>query len=310
MRTALVGCTGFVGGNIAASHAFDGLYHSTDVEKAFHAKPELLIYAGLPAAKYLANNDAEGDWRVCENAFSNIQKIAPEQLVLISTVDVYEAPCGVDENTPASLENPEAYGRNRARLEKLVREQYPDALIVRLPGLFGAGLKKNFIYDFLTITPAMLKEEKYTQLSAQSELVKNAYAPAQNGFYKLCAPSAALREWFAGNDFNALSFTDSRSVFQFYDLSRLWRDLSVALAARVPLLNLATEPVSAAELYEMLTHGGVFHNELAAAPAAYDMRTKYAPLFDGEGGYVCNKSEVLDAVRAFVSAARKSEGTI
>ncbi len=185
MKTMLVGSTGFVGGNLAASHAFDGAFHSADIERAFGARPELLVYAGLPAAKYLANTDSAGDLAVVERAFWQMEQIAPRQLVLISTVDVYAVPQGVDECTPADAENPAAYGRNRARLERLVREAYPEALIVRLPGLFGRGLKKNFLYDLLTITPAMLKEEKYEQLAAENSLVRAAYAPARAGFYAL-----------------------------------------------------------------------------------------------------------------------------
>mgnify|MGYP002224763577 CR=1 FL=1 len=58
-----------------------------------------------------------------------------------------------------------AYGRNRLQLERWVREDYPNALIVRLPALYGIGLKKNFLFDLHTITPAMLKPEKYTELA-------------------------------------------------------------------------------------------------------------------------------------------------
>ena len=113
------------------------------------------------------------------------------------------------------LENPQAYGRNRAKLEQLVRTDFPSALIVRLPALYGLGLKKNFLFDLHTITPAMLREDKYRQLSAESPLVRVSYEPSANGFYRLSskADKAALRAFFAANDFNALSFTDSRSRY-------------------------------------------------------------------------------------------------
>lgn len=303
MRLALVGHTGFVGGNLAASHPFDGCYNSKNISEAFGTRPELLVYAGMPAAKYLANTDPDGDWAVAENAFFNMERIAPQKLVLISTVDVYQTPRGCDEDTPADLDNPAAYGRNRARLERRVRERFPDALIVRLPGLFGPGLKKNFLYDLLTVTPAMLKADKYRELAEKSPLVAGSYCDADNGFYKLTAPSAALREWFFHNDFNALSFTDSRASYQFYDLTWLWADLCRALTRDLTVLNLATEPVTAAELYAFLTHSGVFKNELPGAPAAYDMRTRYG----AQDGYLYTKQEVLAAAAAFVAAVRREE---
>ncbi|MEG0768709.1 MAG: sugar nucleotide-binding protein [Ruthenibacterium sp.] len=313
MRTAIVGDTGFVGGNLAQSHAFEGRYNSKNIEQAFGTRPELLVYAGLPAAKYLANTDPAGDESVCKNAMENIRKIDPQRLVLISTVDVYEVPDGVTEDDPASLQNPGAYGRNRAKLEQLVRAAYPDALIVRLPGLFGNGMKKNFLFDFLTVTPAMLKADRYAQLAAHSALVKTAYAPAKNGFYVLTdaaktTDKAALRTFFAASNFNALSFTDSRAMYQFYDLTNLWRDIAWALAANLKLLNLATQPISAGEIYAALTHGGTFQNELPSPPANYDMRTRYDALYHGENGYLYSKEDVLEAICAFVAAARKKEG--
>ena len=69
--------------------------------------------------------------------------------MLISTVDVYRDPVGVDEDSEITFDGLHAYGVNRYRLESFVRQHHPDALIVRLPGLFGPGLKKNVIYDFL-----------------------------------------------------------------------------------------------------------------------------------------------------------------
>ena len=308
MKTMLVGSTGFVGGNLAASHAFDKACHSTDIDGAFGARPELLVYAGLPAAKYLANTDPAGDLAVVERAFWQIGQIAPRRLVLISTVDVYAAPHGVDEETPADMDNPAAYGRNRAQLEDLVQRAYPEALIVRLPGLFGKGLKKNFLYDMLTVTPAMLKTEKYEQLAAQSALVREAYAPARAGFYalrELDAPAACtLRVWFAAQPFNALSFTDSRAEYQFYDLARLWQDLCTALDAGLTLLNLSTQPLSAREIYAYLTNGGQFTNELPGAPVRYDMRSRHAALFGGANGWCYEKQTVLRDLQRFMGEER------
>ena len=307
MKTALVGCTGFVGGNLAARHSFDGLYHSTDVECAFGTSPDLLVYAGMPAAKYLANKDPEQDWQVAENAVRNMERIHPRKLVLISTVDVYAQPNAVDEDTPADCNQQQAYGRNRARLEQCVREQWPDALIVRLPGLFGQGLKKNFIYDFLHRTPAMLKTEKYYELSQKSALVQKGYVPAQNGFYRKTAQGEladALEGWFIQNDFNALCFTDSRADYQFYDLSCLWNDLSKALAEDLTLLNLSTEPVQAAQLYAFLSAGEAFCNECAPTPPRYDMRSRHADLWNGSDGYCYDRETVLRQIAKFVSETR------
>ena len=72
------------------------------------------------------------------------------RFVLISTIDVYPDPSmAVDEDfDPAGHPN-HAYGTNRLALEKWVGLHHPDHLIVRLPALFGPGLKKNALFDLL-----------------------------------------------------------------------------------------------------------------------------------------------------------------
>lgn len=67
---------------------------------------------------------------------------------MISTVDVYPNPKDVDENSLIDTSLQHAYGKHRYELENFVENNF-DSLIVRLPGLFGKGIKKNIIYDFL-----------------------------------------------------------------------------------------------------------------------------------------------------------------
>ena len=299
--TVLVGSTGFVGGNLLAAHPFDAAYHSTDVQNGFGRDNGLVVYAGVPAAMYLANADPAADLAVMAAARENLRRLAPKKVVLISSICVFADSRGkteADEPTPEGLA---PYGANRLQLERWVREDWPDALIVRLPALYGKGLKKNFLYDLHTITPALLRPDKYRQLAAESELVRIGYEDAGNGFYKLSgkADPAALRAWFAAAPFNALAFTDSRSVYQFYDLARLWRDIQTALDADLRVLHLATPPLSAARVYEAFT-GKTFTNHLPGAPFDYDLRTRHAALLGGAGEYLCTEPECLTAVCDFL----------
>ena len=67
---SLVGYTGFVGSNIydCAQGTIDGAYNSKNIEDAYGTKPELLIYAGLRAEKYLANSDPQKDMSLITEA--------------------------------------------------------------------------------------------------------------------------------------------------------------------------------------------------------------------------------------------------
>ena len=302
MTTALVGYTGFVGSNIYAAGKIDAAYNSKNIEDAYGTCPDLLIYAGLRAEKYLANNAPEKDMELIKQAEENIIKINPKKLVLISTIDVFKVPKDVDEDSAIDTEDLHPYGYNRYQLELWVRENYPDALIIRLPGLFGKNIKKNFIYDYINVIPFMLKEGKFEELVAKDPELKKYYQIQDNGFYKVNVSEAEkeeLKKRFRTLGFSALDFTDSRSIYQFYNLARLWDDIQTALKAGITLWHPATEPVSAGEVYEYLT-GEKFENELEGVPADYDYKTLYAGEFNGENNYIENKVEILEEIKRFV----------
>lgn len=299
---ALVGYTGFVGSNLYEAGEFDAVYNSKNIQEAFGTNPDLLVYAGLRAEKYLANNEPKKDLEQIRIAENNILRINPKKLVLISTIDVFKKPSGVDENSVIETDGLHAYGYNRYLLECWVRENYPDALIIRLPGLFGKNIKKNFIYDFINVIPFMLKEDKYLELSQKNPEIMNYYVKQDNGFYKVSVKDEereGLKNMFKESGFSALNFTDSRSRYQFYYLRNLWADINTALKAGIKLWHPATEPVSAEELYKYLT-GEEFVNELDGIPADYDYRTIHDAAFGGSSGYISDKAKVLKDIKRFV----------
>lgn len=299
---ALVGYTGFVGSNLYASGEFDAVYNSKNIKEAYGTTPDLLVYAGLRAEKYLANNAPEQDMELIIQAEKNITKINPQKVVLISTIDVFKVPVKVDETSIIDAVELHAYGYNRYQLELWVRRNYPDALIIRLPGLFGKNLKKNFIYDYINRIPSMLTTEKFKELSSKDSDLKNYYKPQKNGFYTVDVSDndrKKLKNKFAKLGFSALNFTDSRSIYQFYNLERLWKDIQIALDAGIFLWHPAVEPISIGELYLFLS-GKRFVNELPDGPVFYDCQTRYAPLFGGIGKYLCSKKETLKQVKKIV----------
>ena len=302
MKSALVGYTGFVGGNLASSHDFDLLYNSKNIESAYGQKPDLVVYAGVRAEKFLANRNPQGDRATILQAFENLKKISPQEVVLISTIDVYRDPKGKDENSEMESDGLHPYGKNRLELEELVRKEF-DCLIVRLPALFGKGIKKNFIYDALTLVPSMLTEAKYRELSERSELVRDGYHSSVNGFYTLDVPDEnyqrKLKSFFEKNDWNSLFFTDSRNKYQFYDLGNLWNDICIALEHDLEVINLTSEPVSASEVYEYC-FDKPFVNITASEPITYDLRSVHAEVFGGESGYCYTRENVLDDLKRFV----------
>lgn len=303
---SLVGSTGFVGSNLFQEGRFDRAYHSKNIKEAYGTGPELLVYAGLRAEKYLANRAPEQDMESVLQAEKNISEIGPQKLVLISTIDVFKTPRHVDESSLVDTGGLSAYGYNRYQLECWVRRNCPDALIIRLPALFGKNIKKNFIYDFIHVIPFLLPEKTLNRLSQAEPGIEKYYTLQNNGFCRVreLTPGdrCILKEKFRHAGFSALNFTDSRSRYQFYSLERLWDDIQTALQADIRLWHPATEPVSAGELFHYLT-GQDFINRLDGPPADYDCRTIHSEAFGGAGGYISSKADIMADIRRFVKAA-------
>ena len=147
MSDGLIGHTGFVGGNLARQHGFAEFFNSKNIESIAGREFELLVCAGAPAEKWKANREPESDRAAIHRLATCAGKARAKFLILISSVDVYPRPVAVDEDE-FIVPGDSAYGRHRLLLEKYLQDHF-DTLIIRLPGLFGDGLKKNIIYDFL-----------------------------------------------------------------------------------------------------------------------------------------------------------------
>jgi NAD dependent epimerase/dehydratase family len=304
----LIGHTGFVGSNLSNQAQFDGLFNSKNVSKSFGLNPDLLVYSGVRAEKFLANSDPENDFLIIENAINNIKKINPKKIVLISTVDVYPSPISVNENSEIDNYNLQPYGKNRLYLESWVENNFDDYLIVRLPALIGENLKKNFIYDIINVIPAMLNQTLFDKLNAEYNWIKDYYDIQENGFFKLISISeddrAVLKNKFLEINFTSLNFTDSRGIFQFYNLNNLYKDIEIAIKNNIKKLNLATEPVSVNEIYQALFNKN-FGNELGGTIPNYDFHTLHSKSFAENSNYIQNKQHVLASIKEFVNQQSK-----
>lgn len=303
MITSLVGYTGFVGSNIISKFKFDMLYNSKNIKEAFGTSPDILVYSGVRAEKFLANKEPKKDLEIIKNAFENIKKINPKHVVLISTIDVYKKPINVDESTIIDTDDLHPYGYNRYELERMVANEFKSYTIIRLPGLFGENIKKNFIYDLINVIPSMLNEEKFKELCSKDDLIKEYYLKQENGFYKCKEISELernnLKQYFKDIGFSALNFTDSRGVFQFYNLSYLAEHIKLAIKNDIKVLNLAVEPLTINEIYKAIKNAD-FVNEIANVIPRYDYKTKYADIFGGKNGYIFSKEFVLNDIIRFV----------
>lgn len=296
---ALVGYTGFVGSNLYANGGFDAVYNSKNIEQAFGSRPDVLYYAGVTAQKFISDKNPRQDRQIIENAFENIKKIGAKKTVLISTVDVYRDTVGKTEADRPDAVRP--YGANRALLEKLVAENIKDYHIVRLPGLYGKNIKKNFIYDFINYIPSLLTDEKIARLAQTDSSIYSFYTDRKDGFWAFDASSdrQKRKKTLENTGFSALNFTDSRGVYQFYNLKYLFDNIQTVIDNNIRVMNIATRPVSISRLYHSLT-GKEFVNHISDRPPHYDFRTMYGKLFGSQDEYIFSARFVMDDIKKFV----------
>lgn len=148
MKTALIGYTGFVGGNLLKQMPFTDLFNSKNIESIRGQSFDSIVCAGVRAEKWKANQNPAEDRFGIEELIRSLDQVHAGEFILISTVDVYPDPTGVYEDSRQDWNLSMPYGRHRRQLEEAVASKFR-ARIIRLPGLYGTGLKKNIIYDFL-----------------------------------------------------------------------------------------------------------------------------------------------------------------
>jgi len=203
---ALIGHTGFVGSNLLRCRTFDATFNSRNSQEVEGQSFDEVVCAGVSAAKWIANREPDADRAALQDLMRTFEAANIRRFVLISTIDVYPDPSEpLDEDaTLHGLAN-HAYGTNRYELETWVRHRFADYLIVRLPALFGPGLKKNALYDLLNsnaidrINPAgVFQWYPVTKLATDLDVASTAGLRLVNLFTAAIAMTTVIERFFPG----------------------------------------------------------------------------------------------------------------
>ncbi|SJN30497.1 hypothetical protein FM104_07000 [Microbacterium esteraromaticum] len=107
-----------------------------------------------------------------------------------------------------------------------------------------------------------------------------------------------------------------QTAYQHYDVRNLWRDVSTALTSGLESLNVATPPITNAELAREV-FGLDLSGQIPAEPESpfaqqytRNMTTRHSTLFGGEGEYLCSRDSEIAQLSRFVQGMRTiDEGT-
>ena len=313
--TGLIGHSGFVGGALLRQTDFDACYNSATIATIEGQAFGTLVCAAAPGSMFEANRSPERDAAQIDGLIARLATIRAERFVLISSVAVLADFAGGNDEGTQAFQQDLAYGRHRRALEAFVESHFASSLIVRLPALFGQGLRKNFLFDLMNPVPSLLTEAKRDALMkaldpALGVWAASLYAPdGATGLLKLDRAAlnadgrrAALEDAVTVLGASATQFHHPDTTYQYYAIDRLWQDIGIALGAGLSHLHLVAEPLTAAAIHARLT--GRPMPDTSARLHREDMRTRHAGLWGAEGPYQFGAAATLDQLAAFYTSER------
>lgn len=308
----MIGHTGFVGQNLARQFAFDACFNSRTIGKSAGLRCRTLVCAAAPGSMFEANRQPDRDRAQIAALIAALDRIEADCVVLISTIAVLSAFSAEDEAS-ASFEMETPYGLHRHLLESHVAARAGQVLVVRLPALHGAGLKKNFLFDLLNPMPSMLTPSRLEDLK---EAIGGGYADLAAQLYRFdedlslflldrhaleaSGKRRELDQRTTAAGMAASTFTNPASRFQYYDLNGLWDDICRCLKAGLETVHLGTAPIEAGLIHQRLVGATMPQN--AARVHLEDMGTAQASLWGMSGRYIADQDEVLTRIERFVGA--------
>jgi hypothetical protein len=314
-RAGLIGDTGFVGGILARDIPFSRTYNSRTINQIAGEKFDVLVCAGAPATMWAANSNPQADRENLQCLASALAECTAGRVILISTIAVFDDSSAGYTETNARYETAKAYGKHRRELEVHIMDRFK-AVVLRLPALFGLGLKKNFIFDIMNPIPSFIQPKRFDELQRalapdEKALLNDVFAfDEQTSMHKLDrskleegAARQQLEQAFARIGFLAINFTNSDSHYQYYNLAHLKRDIETAAASGVKVVNICSEPWRAGELYVALKQAEFINN--GPQVVREDVRTEYAQVFGRLGPYLYSKGEILTDLSKFIAGGTR-----
>ena len=84
MTKTLIGFTGFVGSSLLIQTKFNKVYNSKNIDNINNCEHDIIVCAGSPGIKWLANKNPKDDLYTINNLISNLKKTSCNKIILIS----------------------------------------------------------------------------------------------------------------------------------------------------------------------------------------------------------------------------------
>lgn len=294
-QKGIVGYSGTIGSVISKKISFEHKYNSKNIKQIANKKFDLLVCCASPGSMLLANQNPKNDKKNILHLTKHLKKIKTKKLILISTIQVYSNINEISDEGTRKLFNKLPYGRNRRYLEKFCKKQFKDVIIIRLPSIISVNLKKNFIYDIKNPSPNILFRKHYDQIKKKlntQNLIKfiNSYRFKQKKYFLEKKLNKNILKILEDNNLSSVSFTNPDSMFQYYNLDNIIKDINICIKKNIRLINFACEPIKAKVIYQLLKNKKMKSNQGRLYIA--NIRTKYAKFWKKKN-YLYKKKEIM-----------------
>lgn len=158
MRTALIGSTGFIGGELKTNYEFTDIYNSKNIKEIKDKIYDVVVCAAPSSNKLLANRRPDLDLESINVLLDSLKELKCQYFIFVSTISTQNE------------EVEKGYGKNRLYLEKELEKLFSNITILHLPAVYGENAKKGMMRDLSHGVPLYLMNLK------DSSILANYYA--------------------------------------------------------------------------------------------------------------------------------------
>ena len=185
----LMGGNGFVGQAYARLFTQRGLPFEIITRENFDSfagrSCDLFVNANGNSVKFMADREpvAEFDASV-RSVVRSLTEIESQAYIFLSSGDVYPdttSPAVTREDAPIDLARSSRYGLHKALAETYIRNSHPRALIMRMGGFVGPGMRKNAVFDMINGQPVWLDLDSELTFIGTDTAAQIVYALFEKG---------------------------------------------------------------------------------------------------------------------------------
>lgn len=188
----VLGGEGYVGSAYPRLFESLGLPHTVitraNYDRFIGQSCDVFVNANGNSRKFVADEDPKGEFDASvRSVLHSLEDFKAGSYVFLSTGDVYPVQASREitrEDGAIDLRAQSRYGFHKHMAEILVRTLHPRALVMRMGGFVGPGMKKNAIFDMLNDQPVWLtpdSELQFIRTDTAARLVWEAQSQVSPG---------------------------------------------------------------------------------------------------------------------------------